>query len=285
MFKPLLAVEADLDAIRFPVLASPKIDGIRCLITLDGAVSRNMKPIPNKHIRAALAHLPYGYDGELLTYTDGQRDDFNVVQSKVMRRDGTPDFKFMVFDNFAAPGGFQDRLNLHVNANGEQHVAVVWHVMIKGREFLEAYESDCVERNGWEGIMLRDPGGIYKHGRSTVKEGILLKVKRFSDDEAEIIGTIERMHNTNEATTNALGRTERSSAKAGLVGMDTLGALSCRWNGIEFEIGTGMNDQQRAELWLRRSSIVGKKVTFKYQGVGTHGAPRFPVFRGIRHDI
>ena len=40
---------------------------------------------------------------------------------------------------------------------------------------------------GYEGLMLRDPNGIYKFGRSSVKENILLKVKEFMDDEAEII--------------------------------------------------------------------------------------------------
>jgi hypothetical protein len=75
--------------------------------------------------------------------------------------------------------------------------------------------------------MLRDPNGPYKFGRSTRKEGYLLKLKRFCDSEAEVIGVVELMHNGNEAKTNALGRTERSTRKAGKTGMGVLGALAC----------------------------------------------------------
>ena len=48
-------------------------------------------------------------------------------------------------------------------------------------------------KDGYEGLMLRDPNGVYKFGRSTVKENILLKVKDFMDDEAEIISFREKI--------------------------------------------------------------------------------------------
>lgn len=282
MFKPLLAAPADVDALRYPLMASPKIDGIRCLLMDGGVCSRTLKLIPNLHIRSMLASAPVGYDGELLTYTGGVRDEFNTVQSKVMRRDGEPEFKLLVFDNFNATMGFAFR---HAHIHNTNFIERVEHVVIDDLDELDAYEADCVDRLGWEGIMLRDPNGKYKRGRSTVREQILLKVKRFTDDEATITGTVEQMENTNEAKTNVFGRTERSSAKAGMVGKDTLGALQCIWNGIEFDIGTGFNQDQRDKLWSKRLSLVGQKVTFKFQGVGSLGAPRFPVFLHIRHDI
>jgi DNA ligase-1 len=141
--------------------------------------------------------------------------------------------------------------------------------------------------------MLRDPVGPYKFGRSTAKEGYLLKMKRFEDHEATVVGVVEQMRNENEATKDALGRTKRSTAKAGKVGKDTLGAFRVKasipygvgmrgFRIVEFEIGSGMNDAQRAEFW--KSPPIGALVTFKCQGFTPDGLPRFPIFKGIRQD-
>ena len=138
--------------------------------------------------------------------------------------------------------------------------------------------------DGYEGVMLRSLQGIYKFGRATKKEGALLKLKRFADSEATILGLIEQMHNTNESTINALGLKERSSHKANLVGKDTLGALSVRdvTTGVEFEIGTGFDDAERAKIWAHKDAYIGKLVKYKYFPSGSKDKPRFPVYQGIR---
>ncbi len=284
--KPLLAEKVDLETLRYPVLASPKYDGFRCLIHPGfGPVSRNLKDIPNNYVRGKLAELRLDYlDGELLTYTNGKLDDFSTIQSKLSSRQGMPEFRFMVFDNFRYPEmKFWQRLE-HVSS-ALMHVRTsVWGVhqeFIHTREELDEYEAKVLAE-GWEGVMLRDPDGIYKYGRSTVKEGILLKLKRFTDDEGKVVGVYERLHNANEATTNSLGYTERSSHQENMVGTNTLGGLTVSWNGVEFDLGTGFNETQRVQLWGQ--ALEGKVVNFKYQGVGPNGKPRFPVFRGFRHD-
>ena len=84
---------------------------------------------------------------------------------------------------------------------------------------------------GYEGIMLRDPFGRYKHGRSTLKEGGLAAIKRFVDAEARIVGTYEQMENTNEKQINELGRSSRSHAKAGKLAGDVRRFPRCRESG------------------------------------------------------
>lgn len=280
MFKPMLAAKADLSKIKFPVIASPKLDGIRAMtIGPDAIRSRNLKVIPNRYIQSIASGFSRDLDGEILTYTNGVRDDFNTVQSKVMSADGTPDFIFHVFDSIGS-GAFHERLS----EARFLHDHIVDHRTIETIEELDDYERECVEVQGWEGIMLRDPNGPYKQGRSTVNEGYLLKVKRFEDDEAIIVDMVERMHNANEATINALGHTERSSHKANLVPTQSLGAFVCKWKDLTFELGTGFTEDQRQTYW-RDPLLIGEKVTFKYQGVGTNGRPRFPSFIGIRRDI
>lgn len=292
MFKPLLAAKAELDSLTFPMIASPKIDGIRCLIDAErGAVSRTMKPIPNDYVRSCLNYYDLrlaGLDGEIITYTDGKIDDFNTVQSKVMGSGGRPDFRFHVFDNFSNPlMPYSERLrSLTLDIRFDNPLLeLVPTLPITSLAHLAEIERQYIDDLGWEGVMLRRPDGPYKFGRSTAKEGILLKVKRFEDSEAIIVGTVERFHNGNEAKQDAFGYIERSTAKGNLVPTDSLGALAVEWNGVRFEIGTGFSEAQRQEYWRTRHDLVGRQVTFKFQGVGSLGAPRFPVFLGFRQDL
>jgi DNA ligase-1 len=138
--------------------------------------------------------------------------------------------------------------------------------------------------------------GLYKHGRSTLREGWLLKVKRFEDGEARVVATEEWETNLNEAKTNALGRTERSTHQANKVGAGVLGKLIVvgvkgdRYDGIEFGVGTGFRgadaaDGERAKLWRMRDKLVGRIVRYKYFPTGGKDKPRFPIFDGWRDPI
>lgn len=110
------------------------------------------------------------------------------------------------------------------------------------------------------------------------------KVKRFMDSEAEILGIVEEMENTNEKVTNELGRGARSHHLAGMVPKGRAGALQVRdlATGIEFQIGTGMNDADRIWFWEHRNEAVGKTVKYKSFLIGVKEAPRFPVYLGGR---
>ena len=130
--------------------------------------------------------------------------------------------------------------------------------------------------------MARQPQGRLKFGRSTMNEGILLKIKRFDTDEAEIIGVVEQMENTNPDIKDNMGHAKRSSAKAGKVPKGVLGALKCKWRGVDFEIGTGFTAEQRKQLWDIRDELPGRLVSFDFQGTGSKGRPRFPSFKGLR---
>lgn len=288
--KPLLAVKADLDLVQFPVFVSPKYDGFRCLMTHAGAQTRSLKPIANHYVRGKLDEIPNmtGLDGEVLTYTGGKMDDFNTVQSKLTTRQGMPDFSFWVFDDFTHPRDqFQTRWQRYlgrVASIDNIKIKQVLQVLVHSIEELMYWENIWVNE-GYEGLMIRDPGGVYKYGRSTLNEGILLKVKRFEDDEGEIIGGYERMRNENEAVTNALGYTERSSHKENMVPAGDLGGFTVKWRDVTFDLGTGFSAGQRVSFFHDIDEIIGKKVTFAFQGVGTNGRPRFPSFRGFRGDL
>ena len=288
-FKPMLAASCDdIDQLKYPLLATPKIDGIRCVIIDGVAMSRSLKPIPNRYIQSILGKPEYdGLDGELLV-----GNTFQQATSGIMSEDGEPDFTYHVFDLWDRAGAtYYDRdedLRLHVAVLASPRVVALQTVAITSREELDTYSAEQLAL-GHEGIMVRSPSSPYKQGRATFKEGYLTKIKPFEDAEATVISWEERMHNGNEAKTNALGRTERSSHKENLIPMGTLGALVCMngklWPNVSFNIGTGFDDATRDKLWgqAQRGELAGRIVKFKYQKIGTVDKPRIPVFLGFRN--
>lgn len=255
----------------------PKFDGIRCVAISGVAYSRKMKPIPNKFIQKFFAdNSLHGFDGELMV-----NGDFNNVQSAVMSEDGEPDFYYAVYDYWDSDLPYSERKTLVNSIFHYKHIKGVRTSLIQSPAEVELFMDWCLEA-GYEGAMIRSIDGKYKQGRSTFKEGYLLKLKKFMDDEAVVIGFEERMTNTNEQERDERGYAKRSSKKEGLVGANTLGSLLVSWNGMEFGIGSGFNDAQRKEIWENRGEYLGKLVTFKYQELSKYGVPRFPVFKWWR---
>jgi len=286
--KPLLAATVkDPSKLRFPLLASPKLDGVRALV-IDGEVySRSFKLIPNLHVQKLFGKPQYnGFDGELIIGSPHAQDVFHKTMSGVMSVDGEPDAKFHVFDDFLFLGVFQQRLeSVSKRSRGIGDIFPVGHWSMSSQEDIDTFEQTVLAQ-GYEGVMLRDPLGHYKEGRSTEKEQILLKVKRFVDAEAVIVGFTEAMHNTNEAQVNELGTKERSHKKEGMVGKNMLGSIKVvTKEGVDFEIGTGFTEAQRIEFWKDRKNLLGKLVKYRSQEIGVKDRPRFPVFHGFRDKI
>ena len=285
MKRPLLAATIkDVDKLGFPILASPKLDGIRCLQDQGKALSRSLKEIPNRHIQEVLSHPSLqGLDGELIVGDPTDERCFNTTTSAVMSKAGMPNFNYHVFDLHDSKEPFHVRLAGLQRFTGVGVIRLVPHFLVETAEELLNLEQTFLAR-GYEGLMVRDPDGAYKYGRSTVKQGILLKLKRFVDSEATITGFVELMHNANEATINELGQTERSTAKAGKVPAGTLGTLLGidMHDGRVVEAGTGFSAEDRAIIWANRDSLVGQVFKYKHFAYGAKDKPRLPVYLGMR---
>lgn len=283
--RPMLAASglADLDSIRYPILASPKLDGIRCLIVNGEAVSRTLKPIPNQHIQNLLSHSRFnGLDGELIVGPASSPTCMRDTNSGVMSRDGTPEFKFYVFDRWNSSDPFHVRLHASDFFSFPSCIISHHHERIQSVSELEQFEQYALA-SGYEGLILRDPGGQYKFGRSTLREGGMVKLKRFLDAEAIVLGVEELQRNFNEATTDNLGHTQRSTHADGKIGGAILGSLRVRnSNGVVFNIGSGFTLSEREQLWDSRDTLPGRIVKYKYFPTGSKERPRFPVFLGFR---
>lgn len=284
-FKPMLAAPVtDIELLNYPVLASPKLDGIRCVVIDGVAYSRSLKPIPNKEIQEFFSSGKYdGFDGELICGPHNAPDVFNRSTRGVMRRDARDDWTFYVFD-WIRGGLTIERIGIVEALPWSERVRPVIQTTIGNAEALREYERVSLSQ-GFEGVMIRSMGGGYKYGRSTLKEGLLLKLKRFSDNEATVIGVECLMQNKNIAGVNELGYIERSTDARGMVPVDALGALIVRRaDGVEFKIGSGFTESQRYNLWQNRDEIIGKMVTYKHFEVGAKDKPRFPIFKGFRDE-
>jgi DNA ligase-1 len=286
----MLAAAADLDKIRYPVMVSPKLDGIRAIVDRSkGLLSRRLLPIPNRHIQRVLGQSQYhGWDGELVVGQATSASCYRDTMSGLMSEDGEPRVTFWLFDRFDYPTEKFLRRHELLPPSTWRVSSGVWvgrltHLMIHNEKELLSIEEEWLLQ-GYEGLMIRDPHGLYKFGRSTPREGGLLKLKRFDDSEALILGIVEQKHNGNEATINELGRTKRSSHKANMTLKGTTGALQVRdlKSGVEFEVGTGMDDGTRAMFWA--NPPIGKIIKYKSQTVGVKDKPRFPVFLGLRDE-
>ena len=279
-FKPMLASPFDEALLKFPVLASPKLDGVRAIVRDGVVLSRALKPIPNKWVQQRFSHLEH-FDGELIVGASNHPDVLRTTTSGVMRVEGEPDVSFHVFDHVENHARlYTVRYDL-LEEDTEINVFVVPQHELMNTFELNAFEHEVLAE-GYEGVMLRHPDAPYKFGRSTAREGYLLKVKRFHDAEFEIVGFEEEMFNANEATTSELGRTKRSSHKANKIPKGRLGALVLKYGDTTFNCGTGFNDAERERIWAERDSYLGMLAKIKYFAHGIKDVPKLPSFLGIR---
>lgn len=290
-FEPMLA--SPRGKLAFPCMIQPKYDGIRCVVRGGVAYSRNLEPIRNQLIRDTLSNAMFnGFDGELILGDPTHKDVYNNTQDVVMDTNADPTgICYYVFDDFSDPRKqYQFRFLLasgrvrHLHEQGH-YIGMIEAVpaMIADTEDELMALADPLFDMGYEGAMVRKLDAIYKHGRATESEGSLWKIKRMQDDEMFVTSVEEGTTNTNEATTDARGKTKRSKAKAGMVPNGKLGCLvgsSPKWPGEEIRVGSSnlpdMTLEEAAE------HFVGQLVVFKHQPAGAKDAPRFPIYKGIR---
>ena len=285
--KPLLSCEVSVDNINFPIYVATKFDGVRAIVIDSVVYSRSMKPIRNNHVQKLFGKPEYnGFDGELVVGDIYAKDVFQKTTSGVMSKDGEPDVTFYVFDILTNnTETYKERLyTLNDKLVLVQFPNVVatqqWYIETE-EELTKLLSKEKVK--GGEGLIGRNPDGVYKYGRSTPKEQLSIKFKFFQQEDFEVVGFNERMHNTNEQKRDELGYAERSSAKDGLVPTDTLGSLVLKYNDTTFSCGTGFDDKLRKEIWDNKELYLGKLASIRYMSVGSKDLPRIPSFIGFRH--
>lgn len=289
--KPMLATDFDESKIKFPIWAMPKIDGVRGLhlYSKPSFSGRSLKSFANKLV--APLFTIQGIDGEL-TYGDITSSKLCSLTTSVVNTlndTRASDLVLYAFD-YVTPDtedlSYSERYAKLLGLNLPNNVSVVPYTIVNSLDELLMFETQCLSE-GYEGVILRDPNGKYKNGRSTVREGTYLRIKRFTQEDAIVLSITEAMENTNEAVVNALGRTERSSHQENKIPKGMLGNLVCRdiKSGKEITVGPGeMTHADRTHYFNNPDLIIGQTISYKSFPKGVKDKPRFPTFVNIRHS-
>ena len=277
IYKPMLAYKFNNKKVNWaePVYIQPKLDGVRCLITKDGAYSRTGKQFKNlAHIELAL--IPFFkkqpniiLDGEL--YNHKLRNDFEKIISLVRKQKPTADdrldaqhlVQFHCYDWFFP----NDKYNLVYKYRMDQlnvldiYDAQIKHVQasrIHNYEDAKLFHVDMLDK-GYEGSIIR-LNGLYKHGRSYD----LMKFKDFSDAEATIIGYEE-------------GKGKRQGTLGKFLMQDDEG------NEFGCPPGKGFTYKDLANMLLNIHDYIGQRATFTYFQRTNAGSYRHPLFKALRN--
>lgn len=297
MFKPLLAPGEDplsypdfFEKLEYPLLCSPKLDGIRCIVKSSRAMSRSFKMLPSYQVQEEFSKFE-NFDGELIEGNSTDFDVYNRTQSHVMSENKPGNLTYFVFDHCASEWlntPFFERLEhterLVKEANNP-NVVFLEHSVIYNHDELLQYEAETLSK-GYEGVMMRRPVGYYKCGRATFREGIIYKLKRFKDAEGLLLDILPMMINNNPLETDELGYAKRSSSKAGLEEGDIAGKYIVFYNGMELEVAPGsFNHDQRRDMLKNKDKFIGSHIKFRFFNHGIKDKPRHPRATGMRTSI
>lgn len=276
------------DDLQYPMLCSSKYDGIRGSVKGNLVVSRTGKAIPSFQVQDEFTSVE-DVDGELIEGCETDYGVYNRTSSHVMSKNKPGDLKYFIFDyNHPAwlETPYYKRLEMlkTLDLDPEFNI-VIDHHEINNYDELIAYEQSQLSL-GFEGIMMRDPVGRYKQGRATWKEGLIYKLKRFTDDEGVIVDYVERQINNNAQEKDELGFAKRSTKKEGMKAAGTLGKFKVMYHGKVISVAPGVFKHDELQtIWNNREKHLGQLLKFRYFGHGMKDNLRFPRALGFRNRI
>lgn len=303
--KPQLADDAILHQVRFPCIVQPKIDGVRALNINGTLTGRSLDPFKGFGITDFFSRPAFmGLDGEmtmgdkpncldrLCSATTGAMGRFKGVEAM-------PDMHWWLFD-YLTPQTLK-------MSYADRYAQLTTRLIALNHPRLHRVDMDVAQNIdqlmsmvgsnfnvGYEGTIIRNPDALYKPGRPTQKGQELWRVKPWADAEILVTGFTEGEMNGNEAKKNTLGRTERSSAKAGMVPNGQVGSIQgvlladffdqftgkrLFEKGLELTVGSGEMTVKEAEHYFKNpKELIGHVVKFKHMTHGVKDLPRFPTY-------
>lgn len=309
-FKPILAPneEVDLDKIKYPISASFKLDGIRCIFYKGKILSRSLKPIQNKQLKEKLEPIR-SYSEIRNIILDGEiyspKLTFQEITSFVMTQDfedkksikkfgkilKIPEhLKFYCFDSIRDDLFdqifFERMLNANLNGTLDNEIyQYVEQFRCDNKDAIIKTFNHAIE-HGFEGLILRDPKGYYKCGRGTLKEGIIYKVKPYRTFDAEIVDVVQatKVDPNAEKKINELGRSVTSKKKGDRILIEKASAFWVEYDNKPLKVCIACTDKEKEEIWKNRSKYIGRMIEYKGMIIGSKDVPRHPVLVRFRED-
>ena len=248
------------------IMLDRKYNGMRMITTAQGGFSRKGKTIITvPHILYALKPLFHKFpnlvlDGE--AYNHEYRYHLNDMLSVMKRTKPSADdlkkseqiVRYYVYDGYGfgditeQTGNADRRVALHHLLKGIDYAIPVEGFFVKTEETLRKHYESFVA-DGYEGAIIRNADAPYQHKRT--KD--LLKLK--PEDDAE--GKILVVHEGNGAW--------RGCAKTATV----------QWGKIVFDATFKCSQEEAKKILDGAGRWMGKKVTFKYNGLTGKGVPNY----------
>jgi DNA ligase-1 len=247
-----------MDKVEWPVYIQPKLNGMRMLF--DGTVgwSRGNKAV----IPEVIQHLQFNTDGNVL---DGElmlpgnlllQESMTAI--KKFRPELSPTLLYHVYDVVDNTIPYAARLEIikEVCKNAPPNVKVVNTLLCKTEEEINKNHKRFVT-DGYEGTMIRNPHMVYEIGKRSYS---LLKLKDFQDAEYRIVDIVD-------------GDGSDKNLAIFILETDSGQRFNCRPEG---------NQENRAELYINRTKLIGKYLTVRFFELSKDGIPIFPVGVSIR---
>lgn len=264
IFQLPLAYPVEWARVEYPVLVSPKVDGLRCIYERGKLFTRKGNEIQGldwliKKLDAATANYNFKrLDGEIVA----PGSNFDEISGKLRSFNETPNAHYYVFDAV---------VDESVPFNARTTALVSWAHLesTNGFSALPSVTCMCQEevyaqydraiKSGFEGVMIKSYSGCYYNGRSYEWQ----KVKKHETLDLTVVGIEE-------------GKGRLSTM---------VGSLICQLpNGLTTRVGTGLSDAQRL-LWAQGpSNIIGKTVEVEFMEQSSKGVLRHPRLKCVRGD-
>ena len=266
---------------------SRKLDGVRCLIIVDGkgkaksfsragkqfhTLSKVEKEIESLGVKNVV------YDGEMCIVDEKGNENFQTIMKKIGRKDFTIEnglyqiFDFIPYDIF--------KKGISNQGTFTQRILALQNIMLgKSLKFLDFLDQKPItdfseldkltqeaSNKGWEGLMLRK-NDVYKGKRSND----ILKVKTFHDEEYlvndVVFGPFRYIKDGTE------------------VEEEMLSAVLIEHKGNIVRVGSGFSIDQRKKFYNSPNDIIGNEITVQYfeesQNQNGEYSLRFPVVKLI----
>lgn len=305
ILKAQFASDWDEKKIKFPCYIQPKSDGVRAINFTGRLTGRSLKEHANRFTTNFFSDpLFIGLDGEMRAAAINHPDLCRLTTSALSRIEGMPEIHWTVFDYITEdtiylPYGRRLSLLMQKMENMRHpNIQVTDNVYCGSMDDLLHHEETWLD-DGYEGVIIRGIDAPHKSGRSTVREGGLLRIKRFIEEEAEVIGIEEGQTNLNVAQKNELGNTFRTSHKENCFPNGMIGNLQCRMLKDVYDpqfktklllakdqiitVSAGkLSHAERLYYFVNQSEILHKIIKFKFFPKGGKDKPRFPNFQSFK---
>lgn len=271
LVKPMLCDQYDFDDSKLEKItwkASTKLDGLRTMLYYkDGVIYTSSRGGKDYNVAATYIredeYLKTLFEENPTLILDGElyKHGWNLQKISGLGRLETltedhKELQFYCYDIVDENKTFKERYEILQTLSQTEKFVVVEHVDVKGNDNINKLHDKYIDQ-GYEGLVLRDPNKTYKCGSRSNR---MLKVKKFTDAEFEVIDLVEGLRD------------------------EDLCFLLKTEDGNQFK-AKPIGDRQLKQ-WYRDNldSLIGKMATVKYFGFTNteNPVPNLPVLKSFR---